>query len=61
MEFHVGAVKDYHYHDFPNTEFSYFLTIDTRQYELSNYLLKNGCHRPLKDCYDVVCNDVIFH
>ena len=24
-------VKDYRYHDFPNTEFSYFLTIDTRQ------------------------------
>ena len=23
--------KDYRYHDFPNTEFSYFLTIDTRQ------------------------------
>ena len=25
------SVKDYRYHDFPNTEFSYFLTIDTRQ------------------------------
>ena len=24
-------LKDYRYHDFPNTEFSYFLTIDTRQ------------------------------
>ena len=24
------VVKDYRYHDFPNTEFSYFLTIDTR-------------------------------
>ena len=24
-------IKDYRYHDFPNTEFSYFLTIDTRQ------------------------------
>ena len=35
-------VKDYRYHDFPNTEFSYFLTFDARQYELSNYLLKNG-------------------
>ena len=23
--------KDYRDHDFPNTEFSYFLTIDTRQ------------------------------
>ena len=36
------SLKDYRYHDFPNTEFSYFLTIDTKQYELSNYLLKNG-------------------
>ena len=26
-----GALKDYRDHDFPNTEFSYFLTIDTRQ------------------------------
>ena len=26
-----GTLKDYRYHDFPNTEFSYFLTIDTRQ------------------------------
>ena len=25
------AIKDYRYHDFPNTEFSYFLTIDTRE------------------------------
>ena len=24
-------IKDYPYHDFPNTEFSYFLTIDTKQ------------------------------
>ena len=24
-------LKDYRDHDFPNTEFSYFLTIDTRQ------------------------------
>ena len=24
-------IKDYRGHDFPNTEFSYFLTIDTRQ------------------------------
>ena len=24
-------LKDYRYHDFPNTEFSYFLTIDTKQ------------------------------
>ena len=31
-----GGVTDYRYHDFPTTEFSYFLTIDTRQYELSN-------------------------
>ena len=53
--------KDYRYHDFPNTEFSYFLTIDTRQLELSNYHLKNGGHRPLKGRYDVICNDVIFH
>ena len=29
--FTLGAIKDYRYHDFPNTEFSYFLTIDTRQ------------------------------
>ena len=36
-----------------------FLSIDTRQYELSNYLLKNGGHRPLKGRYDVICNDVI--
>ena len=27
----VVKIKDYRYHDFPNTEFSYFLTIDTRQ------------------------------
>ena len=26
-----GSLKDYRYHDFPNTEFFYFLTIDTRQ------------------------------
>ena len=25
------SLKDYRYHDFPNTELSYFLTIDTRQ------------------------------
>ena len=24
-------IKDYRYHEFPNTQFSYFLTIDTRQ------------------------------
>ena len=54
-------LKDYRYHAFPNTEFSYFLTIDTRQYELPNYLLKIGGHRPLKGRYDVICNDVIFH
>ena len=41
--------------------FTYFLTIDTRQYELPNYLLKIGGHRPLKGRYDVICNDVIFH
>ena len=34
--------KDYRYHAFPHTEFSYFMTIDTRQYELSNCLLKIG-------------------
>ena len=28
---HSATLKDYRYHDFPNTEFSYFLTIDTRQ------------------------------
>ena len=56
-----SKIKDYRYHDFPNTEFSYFLTIDTRQKELSNYHLKNGGHRPLKGRYDVICNDVIFH
>ena len=55
------SVKDYRYHAFPNTEFSYFLTIDTRQYERPNYLLKIGGHRPLKGCYDVICNDVICH
>ena len=44
-----------------NTEFSYFLTIDTREYELPNYLLKIGGHRPLKGRYDVICNDIIFH
>ena len=38
------SVKDYRYHAFPNTEVSYFLTIGTRQYELSSYLLKNGGH-----------------
>ena len=54
-------LKDYRDHDFPNTEFSYFLTIDTRQWKLSNYLLKNGGHRPWKGRYDVICNDVIFH
>ena len=27
----VYCFKDYRDHDFPNTEFSYFLTIDTRQ------------------------------
>ena len=27
----LTQLKDYRYHDFPNTEFSYFLTIDTRQ------------------------------
>ena len=27
----IADIKDYRYHDFPNTEFSYFLTIDTRQ------------------------------
>ena len=27
----IGSLKDYRYHDFPNPEFSYFLTIDTRQ------------------------------
>ena len=57
----TGALKDYRDHDFPNTEFSYFFIIDTRQQELSNYLLKNRGHRPLKGRYDVICNDVIFH
>ena len=57
----ASPFKDYRYHDFPNTEFPYFLTIDTRQQELSNYLLKNGGHRPLKGRYDVICNDIIFH
>ena len=28
---HMYQLKDYRDHDFPNTEFSYFLTIDTRQ------------------------------
>ena len=28
---YINQIKDYRYHDFPNTEFSYFLTIDTRQ------------------------------
>ena len=28
---HLFSIKDYRDHDFPNTEFSYFLTIDTRQ------------------------------
>ena len=54
-------LKDYRAHDFPNTEFSYISTIDTRQYELSNYLLNNGGHRPLKGRYDVIYNKVIFH
>ena len=27
----IVFIKDYRDHDFPNTEFSYFLTIDTRQ------------------------------
>ena len=26
----LAVIKDYRDHDFPNTEFSYFLTIDTR-------------------------------
>ena len=30
-KFHPLTFKDYRDHDFPNTEFSYFLTIDTRQ------------------------------
>ena len=33
MEFvnlYAQPIKDYRYHDFPNTEFSYFLTIVTR-------------------------------
>ena len=55
------GIKDYRYHAFQNTEFSYFLTIDTKQYELPNYLLKIGGHRPLKNRYDIICNDVIFH
>ena len=42
-----------------NTEFCYFLTIDTRQYELPNYLLKIGGYWPLKGRYDVICHDVI--
>ena len=55
-------VKDYHYHDFPNTEFSFiFLTIDTRQFEVPNYLLKIGGYRPLKGRCDIICNDIIFH
>ena len=58
---YYANLKDYCYHAFSNTEFSYFLTIDTRQYELSNYLLKIGGHRPLKGCNDVICNDLIFH
>ena len=29
-DFLISFFKDYRYHDFPNTEFSYFLTIDTR-------------------------------
>ena len=41
--------------------FLIFLSIDTRQYKLSNYLLKIGGRRPLKGRYDVICNDVIFH
>ena len=56
-----SLIKDYLYHAFPNTEFSYFLTIDTRQYELPNDFLKIGGHRPLKGPYDVVYNDFIFH
>ena len=39
-----SCFKDYCYHDFPNTEFSYFLTTDTRQYELLNYFFKNTSH-----------------
>ena len=31
LNFRNHAVKDYRDQDFPNTEFSYFLTIDTRQ------------------------------
>ena len=31
LNYNQFTVKDYRYHDFPNTEFSYFLTIDTRQ------------------------------
>ena len=58
---HRSIFKDYRYHAFPNTEFSYFLTIDTRQYELLNYLLKIGGHWPLKSRYNVICKDVIFH
>ena len=47
--------------ELPKHRIFLFLTIDTRQYELSNYLLKNGGHRPLKGRYGVICNDVIFH
>ena len=47
-------IKDYRYHPFPTTEFSYCLSIDTRQYELPNYLLKIGGHWPLKGRYDVI-------
>ena len=31
VPFDMEIFKDYRYHDFPNTEFSYFLIIDTRQ------------------------------
>ena len=31
MQYPSGYFKDYRYHDFSNQEFSYFLTIDTRQ------------------------------
>ena len=57
----IFTLKDYRYHAFPNTEFSFFLTIDTRQYKLPNYLLNIGGYRSLKGRYDVICDDVIFH
>ena len=37
-----GMIKDYSCHASPHTEFSDFLTIDTRQYELPNYFFFNG-------------------